>query len=436
MPLAARLVGAFAAMMLLVPSAGAADGDWQGDAPGKLHHLSASDLPTPYATKSAVHSPAMVRRPADAVPKAPPGFAVRLFTDKLEGPRLIRVAPNGDMFVAESREGRIAVLRADGDGAKPSETTTFTTGLNEPFGIAFYPPGPEPRFVYVANTDGVVRFPYRNGDLKARGAPETLVHDLWSGGGHNTRDVVFSPDGKTMFVSVGSGSNAGADLPKKSSDEIRAFEKSHALGAAWDDEENRADVLAFDPDGKNLRIYATGIRNCVTMPVNPADGAIWCATNERDGLGDNLPPDYVTSVRQGAFYGWPWFYIGDHPDPRLDHARPDLAGKITVPDVLIQPHSAPLQGTFYEGAMFPEFRGSLFVALHGSWNRAARAGYKIVRVILKDGKPTGAYEDFLTGFVLADRAVWGRPVGVAVDRTGALIVGEDGNSTIWRVTKE
>jgi hypothetical protein len=436
MPLARRLAATLAALMLLVPAARAADSDWRDDAPGKLHRLAANTLPLPYATKSAAHMASVMRRPADAVPQAPPGYAVRLFTDRLEGPRLIRVAPNGDIFVAESREGRVAVLRAGGDGARPDEISTFTTGLDEPFGIAFYPPGPDPQFVYVANTDGVVRFPYRDGDLKARGPAEPLVHDRWSSGGHSTRDVVFSRDGKTMFVSVGSGSNAGAEMTEKSPGDARAFQAKHALGAAWDNEENRADVLAFDPDGRNPRIYATGIRNCVTMPINPADGAIWCATNERDGLGDNLPPDYVTSVRQGAFYGWPWFYIGDHPDPRLADARPDLAGRVTVPDVLIQPHSAPLQGAFYEGARFPEFRGSLFVALHGSWNRAARTGYKIVRVVFKDGKPTGAYEDFLTGFVQGDRAVWGRPVGVAVDRTGALLIGEDGNSTIWRVTKE
>ncbi|HEX4113939.1 MAG TPA: PQQ-dependent sugar dehydrogenase [Stellaceae bacterium] len=436
MSLVFRLVGTLAAVLILAPAAGAAEGDWHDDASGKVHRLSASDLPQPYATKSAVHTPSVVTRPTNAVPKAPAGFTVRLFTDKLEGPRLIRIAPNGDIFVAESRAGRIAVLRAGGDGGKPTETSTFTEGLDGPFGIAFYPPGPDPQFVYIGDTDGVVRFPYRNGDLKARGPAETLVHDLWSSGGHRTRDVVFSRDGKTLFVSVGSGSNYGAEMPKKSPEDTRAFQAKHALGAAWDDEENRADVLAFDPQGKNLRVYAAGIRNCVTMPMDPATGAIWCATNERDGLGDNLPPDYVTSVRQGAFYGWPWYYIGDHRDPRHDDERPDLAGHVTVPDVLIQPHSAPLQGVFYDGAMFPEFRGSLFVALHGSWNRATRTGYKIVRVLFKDGKPSGSYEDFLTGFILGDREVWGRPVGVAVDRTGALLIAEDGNSTIWRVTRQ
>jgi glucose/arabinose dehydrogenase len=377
-----------------------------------------------------------VPRPSGAVPQAPAGVTVSLFTDKLEEPRLIRVAPNGDIFVAESTAGRIRVLRAGGDGGTPTEVATFADGLDAPFGIAFYPPGPDPQFVYVGDTDAVLRFPYRNGDMKARGAPEALVHDRWSSGGHWTRDVAFSPDGKHLFVSVGSGSNVADGMADKSPPEIATFEATHALGAAWDNEENRADVLEFDPQGKGPHIYATGIRNCVTLPIDPATGTIYCVTNERDGLGDNLPPDYVTSVRPGAFYGWPWYYIGDRPDPRHAGARPDLAGKITVPDVLIQPHSAPLQGVFYEGAMFPEWRDSLLVALHGSWNRATRTGGKVVRVIFKDGKPTGAYEDILTGFIVSNSEVWGRPVGVAVDRAGAILVGEDGNSTVWRLTKK
>jgi glucose/arabinose dehydrogenase len=428
-------LAATAALLLLAPATAMA-GDWRDDAPGKVHHLSADKLPQPYATKFGFNRPRIVPRPAGAVPVAGPGFAVSLFTDKLEEPRLIRVAPNGDIFVAESSAGRIRVLRASGDGAKPETIAVFADKLSAPFGIAFYPPGPDPQYVYIGDADAVLRFPYRNGDLKARGPAETLVKDLWSSGGHWTRDVVFSPDGKTLFVSVGSGSNVADGLPDKSPDAIGDFSKTHAMGAAWGNEEYRADVLAFDPEGKERRIYATGIRNCVSMPINPAGGAIWCATNERDGLGDNLPPDYVTEVRQGAFYGWPWYFIGDHPDPRHPNARPDLVGHVTVPDVLIQPHSAPLQGIFYEGAMFPEFRGSLFVALHGSWNRATRSGGKIVRVIFENGTATGAYEDFLLGFIVSNSEVWGRPVGVAVDRTGALLVGEDGNNTIWRVTRK
>ncbi|MGH6980815.1 MAG: PQQ-dependent sugar dehydrogenase, partial [Stellaceae bacterium] len=351
-------------------------------------------------------------------------------------PRLIRVAPNGDIFVAQSETGRISVIRATGDGGKPEQIATFAQGLGAPFGIAFYPPGPNPQFVYIGDHDAVLRFPYRNGDLKARGPAAALIKDRWSDGGHWTRDIAFARDGKRMFVAVGSGSNVAEGMASKLPEEIASFEKGRALGAAWASEENRADVLEFAPDGKDMRIYATGIRNCVSLPINPADGVPWCTTNERDGLGDNLPPDYATSVREGAFYGWPWYYIGDHPDPRHPNARPDLVGKIAVPDVLIQPHSAPLQGVFYEGAMFPELRGSLLVALHGSWNRATRTGGKVIRVILKDGKATGSYEDFLTGFIVSNTEVWGRPVGVAIDRMGAILVGEDGNSTIWRLTRK
>ena len=430
------IVAAAAAALLLAPGARAAQGDWHDDAPGKVHRLSARDLPPPHATPSAFNRPRIVPRPAGAVPQAPAGVAVTLFTDKLEEPRLIRVAPNGDIFVAESQAGRIRVLRAGGDGAKPSVVSTFAADLDAPFGIAFYPPGPDPQFVYVGDTDAVLRFPYRNGDLTARGPAETLVKDLWSSGGHWTRDIAFSADGKRMFVSVGSGSNVADGMPGDPPGGLAAFAASHPLGAAWDNEENRADVLAFDPLGKGLHIYATGIRNCVTVPIDPATGTLYCVTNERDGLGDNLPPDYVTSVKPGAFYGWPWYFIGDHPDPRHPHERTDLAGHITVPDVLIQPHSAPLQGVFYEGAMFPEWRGSMIVALHGSWNRATRTGGKVVRVLFKDGKPTGSYEDILTGFIVSNSEVWGRPVGVAVDRDGAILVSEDGNSTIWRMTKK
>ncbi|HTW72828.1 MAG TPA: PQQ-dependent sugar dehydrogenase, partial [Acetobacteraceae bacterium] len=247
--------------------------------------------------------------------------------------------------------------------------------------------------------------------------------------------IVFSPDGQRMFVSVGSASNIGTEMPAKSPGAARAWEQGHGLGAAWGDEEDRADVLVFDPEGHDGRVFAAGLRNCSGEAINPADGALWCATNERDGLGNNLPPDYATSVRQGAFYGWPWFYIGEHPDSRVHDAPPGLAGQVTVPDVLIQPHSAPLGITFYQATMFPPaYRGSAFVALHGSWNRSQRTGYKVVRLLFDNGKPTGAYEDFLTGFVVSDEAVWGRPVGIAVAHDGALLVSEDGNGTIWRVS--
>ena len=245
-----------------------------------------------------------------------------------------------------------------------------------------------------------------------------------------------------MFVSIGSASNVAPNLGGRDPAQIEAWQAQHGLGAAWGAETNRADVLVFSPDGRNPSTFATGLRNCVGMAVHPATGDLWCSTNERDGLGDNLPPDYVTRVARGGFYGWPWYYIGDHEDPRHKNARPDLRGRVTVPDVLIQPHSAPLQMTFYPpgqagAAAFPaEYRGDGFAALHGSWNRALRTGYKIVRIRLHDGVPTGEYQDFLTGFVLDNDAVWGRPVGVAVAHDGALLVTEDGNGTIWRVAWE
>ena len=408
----------------------AAFGDWHADRPGVRRLIRPQDLPAPDLAKSARNVVRTVRR-TDQKPIVPNGFEVNLFASGLSGPRIIRTAPNGDIFVAESGAGRIRVLRANGGAAQLSE---FASGLTYPFGIAFYPPGPDPQWVYVGDTDAVVRFPYRNGDTTARGAAETVVPQL-PVGGHHTRDVVFSPDGKTVYVSVGSGSNVGEDMDKRDGGALRDFVSNHPLGAAWGREAGRADVLAFDPDGKNQRIFATGIRNCVGMAVEQTSGTLWCSTNERDGLGDNVPPDYVTRVRQGAFYGWPWYYIGANEDPRHRDERPDLRDKITVPDVLIQPHSASLGMTFYNGSQFPsQYRGSIFAAEHGSWNRSKRTGYKIIRIIMKDGVPTGEYEDFVTGFVINDSEVWGRPVGVTVDNSGALLLSEDASGTIWRVT--
>jgi glucose/arabinose dehydrogenase len=223
-------------------------------------------------------------------------------------------------------------------------------------------------------------------------------------------------------------------MPPRQGAQLSAFAAGHALGAAWGPEENRADVLAFDPDGGHMRVFAAGIRNCSGLAVQPANGALWCAVNERDIMGDDLPPDYATSVKEGAFYGWPWYYIGANEDPRHKGERPDLAAKVAIPAVLIQPHSAPLGMAFYEGSQFPaDYKGDAFVALHGSWNRAKRTGYKVVRLLFKDGAPTGEYEDFLVGFVDNDASVWGRPVGVAAARDGALLVADDGGGVIWRI---
>jgi glucose/arabinose dehydrogenase len=412
----------------------AAYGDWRSDAPGVRRKLTPADMPAPMATTPVANPSHVVAQPAGAMPKVPPNFTVSRFATGLKEPRVVRVAPNGDIFIAESSAGRVRVLRADDGAATSSTAQVFAAGLNRPFGIAFYPPGPNPTYVYVATTSKVVRFAYRNGDLAASGAPETIVPSLPSGEGHWTRDIAFSPDGKTMFVSVGSGSNDAEEMDPLPSAERASFEAGHALGATWGEEENRADVLAFDPDGRNMRVFAAGLRNCAGLTIQPENAALWCAVNERDILGDDLPPDYATSVRDGGFYGWPWYYIGANEDPDHKGERADLAGKVIVPDVLFQPHSAPLGITFYEAAQFPaNYKGDAFVALHGSWNRAKRTGYKVVRLIFKDGKPTGEYEDFLVGFVADDSSVWGRPVDVAVARDGSLLVTDDGGGAVWRV---
>jgi glucose/arabinose dehydrogenase len=396
----------------------AALGDWTTDAPGVRRKITVEDLAVPYATPSANNHPKVVKRPAGAWPKAPDGFRVTEFATGLSQPRVIVRAPSGDLFLAESGANRVRVLRdADGDG-KPEVNQVFAAGLDRPFGIAFHPPGPTPEYVYVGNTGSVVRFPYRNGDTRVSGPAEMVVKDIPSGneevggGGHWTRDLEFSADGKTLYVSVGSRSNA--------SDDGR--------------ETRRANILAFDPDGKHERVYAWGLRNAVGLATHPETKQLWASVNERDALGDNLVPDYVTHVEEGGFYGWPWYYLGPHQDPRHQGKHPELKSKVVVPDVLLQSHTASLDMTFYDGASFPkEYRNDAFAAQHGSWNRARRTGYKVIRVPMREGKATGEYEDFLVGFVTRDGDVWGRPVGVAVAKDGALMVTDDGSGTVWRV---
>jgi glucose/arabinose dehydrogenase len=396
----------------------AALGDWTTDAPGVRRKITVEDLAVPYATPSANNHPKVVKRPARAWPKAPDGFRVTEFATGLSQPRVIVRAPSGDLFLAESGANRVRVLRdADGDG-KPEVNQVFAAGLDRPFGIAFHPPGPTPEYVYVGNTGSVVRFPYRNGDARVSGPAEVVVKDIPSGneevggGGHWTRDLEFSADGKTLYVSVGSRSNA--------SDDGR--------------ETRRANILAFDPDGKHERVYAWGLRNAVGLATHPETKQLWVSVNERDALGDNLVPDYVTHVEEGGFYGWPWYYLGPHQDPRHQGKHPELKSKVVVPDVLLQSHTASLDMTFYDGASFPkEYRHDAFAAQHGSWNRARRTGYKVIRVPMREGKATGEYEDFLVGFVTRDGDVWGRPVGVAVAKDGALMVTDDGSGTVWRV---
>jgi glucose/arabinose dehydrogenase len=410
----------------------AAFGDWRADRPGVRRLIKPRDLPPPQPAEAVANFVRVAHR-TDEKPIVPSGFAVNLFASGLTGPRLIRAAPNGDIFVAESRAGRISVLRPDrGAAGAATKKSVFASGLY-PFGIAFYPPGADPQWVYVADTGAVLRFPYRSGDLSPRGEPETVVPEL-PVGGHATRDVAFSPDGATMYVSVGSRSNDAESMNRLSGASLQNFIAHHPLGAAWGNESDRAAVLAFDPQGKNKRIFATGIRNCVGMAVAP-DGTLWCSTNERDDLGNDLPPDYIPRVRDGSFFGWPWYYIGGNEDPHHRGERPDLKDKVTLPDVLIEAHSASLGMTIYDGSQFPaDYRGNIFAAEHGSWNRSKRTGYKVIRVIMKDGAPTGEYEDFATGFVISDSAVWGRPVGVTVASDGALLISEDGSGTIWRVS--
>lgn len=415
----------------------AAYGDWRSDAPGIRRHFMAWDLPAPYSSPSTANGVAVVSKPPSGQLRVPPGFEVKLFASGLDQPRLIRVAPNGDIFIAETSAGRIRILRPADNGAEVGRNEVFASGLNLPFGIAFYPNGTDPHWVYVANTDFVVRFPYRNGNLHADERAEIVVPMLPAGGNHWTRDIAFSQDNTKMFISVGSASNAAEAVgafktasPRRWLSALRQW-----INGNSDNETERADILMFDPQGNGRRIFASGIRNCVGMAINPTTGDLWCSTNERDGLGDDLPPDYITRVPEGGFFGWPWYYIGTNEDPLHIGERRELKDKVLVPDILIQPHSASLQMMFYTGGQFPsDYSGNIFAAEHGSWNRAKRTGYKIIRGIVKDGVPTGEYEDFVTGFVIDDASVWGRPVGIAQAADGSLLFSEDGNNTIWRVT--
>lgn len=400
----------------------AAFADYTQEKPGTFRKITLADLPQPFASQSVDNQPDEVARPSNAWPQAPQGFKVELFASGLNYNRLIRTAPNGDLFLAESRLGEIKVFRGVGKDGKAEQTEVFASGLKRPFGIAFYPPGPDPQWVYVGNTDSVVRFPYHNGDLKAAHGQQVIVPDLPSGagrlggGGHWTRDIAFSRDGKKMYVSVGSRSN------NDDTDNNPA-------------ERKRADVLEYNPDGSGFRVYAYGLRNAVGIAVQPETGQLWGSVNERDELGDDLPPDYITRIQDGGFYGWPWFYMGGNWDPKHKGKHPELKDKVITPDVLLQPHFASLEMLFYEGKQFPaEYQGDIFAAEHGSWNRKKRSGYEVIRVPVKNGHATGEYEDFLTGFVIADGKVWGRPVGVAVGKDGSLFVSDDGSKSIWRVS--
>jgi glucose/arabinose dehydrogenase len=391
--------------------------DFRYEKPGATRKITAANLPQPYATHSAENGPEVVARPDNAWPIAPAGFKVGQYATALDNPRTLRTAPNGDIFLTESDPGRIRIFRGLTSDGKPEQSAVFASGLKQPYGLAFYPPGPDPQWLYVGNTGEVVRFAYHNGDLKAASAPEHIA-DLPHGSGHWTRAVAFSQDGKKLFVAVGSGSNI--DDPDTTPGE-----------------KDRADILVCDPANCALSVYAYGIRNAGGgIAINPQTGELWCSVNERDGLGDNLVPDYITHVQEGGFYGWPWWYIGGHQDPRHKGKHPELKDKAIVPDVLLQPHNASLELVFYEGKQFPEgYKGDIFASEHGSWNKAVRVGYEVIRVPLhQTGDASGDYEDFLTGFVLPDGNVWGRPVGVTIATDGSLLVSDDGSNSIWRVS--
>ena len=427
--------------LALSPNLAGAQSKWQNDAPGQAHRIDVAKLPAPFATPSARDFPAIVAKPSEASLKLPPGFKIDVFTRDVDGPRVMRVAPNGDIFVAESGQGRIKVLRPSADGASVASSTMFATGLTRPFGMQFFPAGANPQWLYVAEMNRVVRYAYSSGDGQAKGAPEIVVSQLaTTGEGHYTRDLVFSPDGRRMFVAVGSLSNVAEDMPKKTLDEIKAWEAEHGVGAAWGREENRADVLVFDV-GSNRpgKPFATGIRNCVALAVQPGSGDLWCTVNERDALGDNLVPDYSTRVREGGFYGWPWYYMGDKEDPRHAGERADLKGKTITPDVPYEAHSAAVGFAFYTAtsgrSAFPaDYVGDAFAVFHGSWNRADRTGHKVVRVPIENGKPTGEYVDFLVGFIGPDGKPWGRPSYLTPLNDGSLLLGDDDGDVIYRIS--
>lgn len=372
------------------------------------------DLPKPFATESVSNSSRVVPQPKNAQLNVPKNFKINVYAEgDFRYPRMMALAPNGDVFVADSRANSIVVLRdANKDGAiGENERFTFAENLSQPFGMAF-----NADWFYVANTDSVVRFKYKSGQTKAESAPEKLI-TLTEGGynQHWTRNIIFAPDGKKLYVSIGSSGNV--DVEK---------------------DERRAAISQYNPDGSGYRLFASGIRNPIGLAFNPSTKELWTAANERDGLGDNLVPDFVTSVKDGAFYGFPFAYIGQNEEPRRKGENPELVKKTIVPDVLVTSHSAALGMVFYQGKMFPpEYQGDAFVALHGSWNRQLLTGYKIIRVRFKDGKLVGnSYEDFISGWLPNDASseVWGRPVGLLVNSDGSLLICDDGAKKIWRVS--
>jgi glucose/arabinose dehydrogenase len=372
--------------------------------------IQVKDLPVPFASESVSKSVEIVSRPQNAAFQVPPGFTVKPFVQGLSRPRWLMVAPNGDIFLSESYDNRIRLLRdANRDGVAELNIA-FAENLNQPLGMAI---SPDQKAFYIANTDAVLSYPYQVGQTRLQGTP-TVITRL-TGGGYNqhwTRNIIFSPDGTKLYVSVGSQSNADPEDPP------------------------RATIQVMNPDGSDRRTYASGLRNPVGLAFNPVTKLLYTTVNERDGLGDDLVPDYLTAVQPNQFYGWPYAYLGANPDPRLPR-QPALERRTVVPDVLFQAHSAALGLVFYDREQFPkQYRHSAFVAFRGSWNRSEATGYKVVRVPFQDnGKAQGYYEDFMTGWLVDPKkpTAWGRPVGLAITQDGALLVTDEPGGTVWRV---
>jgi glucose/arabinose dehydrogenase len=374
----------------------------------KTYKFSAKDLPEP--STNAPNAPKLVPKPADVELTLPPGFSIATFAEGIAKPRQAAVAPNGDVFVTDPSGKVFALHDANGDHViDASERSEFATGLKQPFGLAFWKD-----YLYVANTNAVVRFTYKPGQTTADGSPETIT-ELSSGpAGHWTRSIHFTPDGSAFYVTVGSSDNIATEK-----DPLRAV------------------ILRFKPDGTGREVFASGIRNATGFDINPRSKEPWMTVQERDGIGDDLAPDYMAQVRKGAFYGWPYAYAGPHEDPRHKGERPDLVKKTVVPDVLLQAHSSAMGLAFYTGTQFPaKYRDGAFVALRGSSGRAKRTGYKVVFVPFNKAKAVGGYEDFVIGWMLDEDKpeVWGRPVGLAVLKDGSLLVTDDAAGKIFRVT--
>ena len=359
-------------------------------------------LPAPDLTHKVKNFSKVIGWPKDKTPLAPQGFKVTRFAEGLKAPRWLYVAPNGDVFVSESKSNRITLLRGINAKGAAASKSIFLDNLNQPFGIAIIG-----ETFFVANADAIWKFPYRPGEDKMTGKGERIF-DLPSGGRHWTRNILSSVDGSKIYVAIGSASNVAED--------------------GIDKEERRANILEINPDGTGEKVFAYGLRNPVGMAINPENNLLWTAVNERDDIGEDLVPDYMTEVKRGGFYGWPYAYFGQNPDPRLKGAQMDLVHLTLVPDLALGSHTASLGLTFYNQKMFPEkyFNGA-FIGQHGSWNRSEFVGYKVAFVPFQKGKPTAAPEDFLTGFiaVAGKNDVYGRPVGVAVMYDGSLLVADD-----------